>query len=228
MRALAAGLIAYGTTGLLILLVVGAGIFSGLDRVEGLSRTVEEQRASITSALAAADLTMGSTGSALDGVNDSLADAQVSLTRVAGLATELSSTMGALASALNVSILGSQPFAGASEGFTNTALQLDSLAGEVSTTSASIGSNATDVAAVGTQVTRLQAAVADIREGLAGAPDTGVTGTDLGVLRLVIGALVAWLAVQAVAAVAAGSWLLRRDARRRVARRARKRDPARL
>lgn len=210
MRALAVGLTAYGVSGLIILVIVTSGVLRGLDQVGELTLAIEQQRVSLSAALDAADRTMGSTATALAGVNGSLAEAQVSLTQVATLAADLSSTMGTLASALNVTILGSQPFAETSAGFSRAAIALQTVAGELGRTSAALGSNATDVLAVESELLRLQASVAAVRDGLGDVSGTAVSGADVGTLRLVIGALLAWLAVQAIAAAVVGVVLLGR------------------
>jgi hypothetical protein len=211
---LGAGLIVYGLTGLIILVVVAAGILRGLDRIVELSVSVEQQRRSLTTALETASATISSTATTLSGIDASLGQAQMSVTEAATLATDVSATMANLAAALNVNILGSQPFASTSGGFTQAATELQTLAGALGQTSAALGSNGTDTRAVGQQLVRLQSAVDTVHDRLQTAPDTQVSGAEVGTLREVLGALLAWLAVQAVAAVLVGTWLLVRRIRR--------------
>lgn len=212
---LGVGLMAYGLAGLLILVVVAAGVLRALDRVEALSIAFEAQRRSLTTALETASSTIRSTAVTVSGIDSSLAQAQTSVSNAGRLATDVSLTMANLAGALNVTILGTQPFASASAGFTQAASELQSLATELMKTSTALGANSADTRAVGLQLVNLQTAVEAVRDGLRAAPDTRVSGTDVGSLRLVLGSLLAWLAVQALVAVFAGMGLLTRAMRRR-------------
>jgi hypothetical protein len=124
--------------------------------------------------------------------------------------------MSQLATSLQVDVLGSQPFVGLAGGFTRAADELLTLSNELTTTSNALAANGGDARAIGRDLLLLQDAVDSVRDGLKGAPNTSVTAADLGSLRIVVGALIAWLAVQAIAAVFIGMWLFARVRRRAV------------
>jgi hypothetical protein len=212
--ALAAGLIAYGLVGLVILVVVASGILRGLSRVEALSVSFEQQRRDLTQALTTASTTIRSTGTTVSGIDQSLSQAQLAVTNAATLSADVSLTMGQLAASLNVDIFGSQPFVGVAGGFTQASEELLTLSNQLSLTSNALATNAADARIIGRDLLLLESSVEAVRDGLKAAPDTAVTGTDIGSLRMVLGALLAWLAVQAIAAVFLGLWLLRRSRRR--------------
>jgi hypothetical protein len=212
--ALAVGLIAYGLVGLVILVVVASGILRGLSRVEALSVSFEQQRRDLTQALTTASTTIRSTGITVSGIDQSLSQAQLAVTNAATLSADVSLTMGQLAASLNVDIFGSQPFVGVAGGFTQASEELLTLSNQLSLTSNALATNAADARIIGRDLLLLESSVEAVRDGLKAAPDTAVTGTDIGSLRMVLGALLAWLAVQAIAAVFLGMWLLRRSRRR--------------
>jgi hypothetical protein len=215
--ALAVGLIAYGLVGLVILVVVASGILRGLGRVEALSVSFEQQRRDLTQALTTASTTIRSTGTTVSGIDQSLSQAQLAVTNAATLSADVSLTMGQLAASLNVDIFGSQPFVGVAGGFTQASDELLTLSNQLSLTSNALATNAADARIIGRDLLLLESSVEAVRDGLKAEPDTAVTGTDIGSLRMVLGALLAWLAVQAIAAVFLGLWLLRRSRRRVVA-----------
>jgi hypothetical protein len=212
-RLIAVGLIAYGLIGLIVLAVVGTGVVGVLDRVQGLSTAFEQQRRSLTRALDTASITLGNAAETISGIDASLAKAELAVADAATLSNDVSFTMTELANALNVDILGSQPFAGVSGGFTRASTQLSALSIELTGTAGALGSNAEDAQAVGADLVRLQAAVDDLRDGIRDAPATGVSGSDLAMLRLVLIGLFIWLAVPALAGIAAGAWMWRRAPR---------------
>jgi hypothetical protein len=210
------GLIAYGLIGLVILVVVASGVLRGLGRVEALSVSFEKERRDLTQALTTASASIRSTATTVSGIDRSLSQAQTAVTDAAALSADVSFTMTQLASALNVSVLGSQPFLEVAGGFTRASDQLLTLSNELNLTSTALATNAADARTIGRDLLLLQSAVDAVRDGLKAAPDTAVTAADVGSLRLVLAALLAWLAVQAIAAVFLGMWLFRRARRRLV------------
>lgn len=209
-RLLGAGLIAYGVSGLLILTVLATGVLSSLDRIDGLFAQVDQQRRALASAVESASLALASTTAALAGIDSSLSQARTSAQDAVALAESVSGSMATLGASLNVTILGTQPFAAASSGFTQAGTDLKTLADRIGEMTVALGSNGADVQALEEQVGRLQRAVDAFHDGLQGSPGSTVSTADLGALRLGLLAFLAWLALQAAASAGVGAWLLAR------------------
>lgn len=191
------GLIVYGVLGVAM---IAAGLLIGLAAADRVERLTTDADRALT---AAADATRAAADS-FDGVDDSLARASDSSAAAAALARRSQQALVDLAAAMEVSIFGAQPLIGLTSDFSESA----SLAGELADTldgvQESLGTTQADAAEVGTELDTLATEL----ERLGGA--TQLEG-GAPPIRLFVGLLLVWLAVQVVAALVGGGLLLRSE-----------------
>ena len=194
-RWLAWGLIVYGVLGI-ALVVSGASIGLGLaGRIEQLASAAEE------TLTAAADSTRAAADS-FASVDSSLERADASARQAAGLSRDASATLGSLADAMTISILGAQPLLPLAADFTTSADQASALADTLDGVADSMTATQDDVAVIGEELDDLSRQIDELR----GAASTG----DAPQLRLFVVLLLAWITVPAVGALLLGAWLFRR------------------
>lgn len=197
MRTWTAGwaLIAYGIAGVLLLLV---GAVAGMDAAARIERTAVVAGGS----LAAAARATRAAADSFTSIDGSLAEAQSSADTAANLSRDASATLDSLASAMGISIFGSQPLAPLAVEFSTSADQADQLGDTLDSVSGSMSETRTDVAVIGVELD----ALSDQLETLQAATDTGSTSPPL---RLFIGLLLVWLAIPAIGALVYGFVLVR-------------------
>jgi hypothetical protein len=196
-RALGWGLILYGLAGI-ALVVAGAAI--GLDTASRIERLADDADGTLAAATRATEAAAASFVNA----DTSLGEAEASATAAAGLSREAAGTLRSLAVAMDVTVFGAQPLLPLSAEFLASADQAEALAETLTRVGGSLGDTRTDVVAVATELETLADQLTALR-GSSGAEDAEPPP-----LRLFIGLLLAWLAVQALAALIAGLALLRR------------------
>lgn len=199
-RALAAGLIAYGLLGL-VLVVLALPISVDLaGRVERLASSADGTlRAASASASAAAE--------ALDGLDEGLGRSAASSGAAARLARDAGATLDSLAAAMQLSIFGAQPLLPLADDFATSADQAAELGDQLDRITDSLTISKGDLGVLHAQIDALAVELTELRgattERAAGAPPLTAVGV----------VLLAWLAVPALASLAAGLWLMRRAPR---------------
>lgn len=189
-------LIGYGALGLVVL-ALGVGIGLGLaGRVEGLMARADDT-------LVAAARATRTAADSFTSVDGSLAEAETSADSAAALAREASGTLGGLAIAMELQVLGAQPLLPLADGFRRSRDQASELAGTLDAVVASLSDTRTDVTRIGAELETLATEMESLRDA-GGQP--GATPP----LRLFVGLLLVWLAIPALAAIVAGVALLRR------------------
>ncbi len=194
-RPLAWALIVYGILGLL--LVVGGAVI-GLDaagRVERLTVTAG-------GTLDAAARSTRAAAASFTSIDSSLTEAGASADAASVLAREAGATLDSLALAMQLSVFGAQPLISLADEFASSADQADALADQLDSVGGSLGDTRTDVAVIGVELETLSREL-EALEGAGGA-DGGSPP-----LRIMVGLLLAWLAVPAVGAIVFGLALLR-------------------
>jgi hypothetical protein len=212
-RRMGYGLLAFGLSGLVLLLAATALVFGSLAAVDDAAIGFEEQRAELLAML-------GPASSALDGAATSATNASASLTssagaaeRAAALTTRLASSFEGLAALSTFEIFGTRPFAGLASEFTLVAADARALSADLDSTAASLRTNVADTGAVASDLQALATRLDDLESSL-GGPDDGGLGSAAAALtaaRIVLVGLLVWLAVPAVLC----TWLGWRLARRR-------------
>lgn len=185
---------AAGLSGLLVALafaVLGTPTLASLDALIGRTD------ATLTTAAAAAR----SAADAFDGFDASLGEATQATDDAALLAARSAATARNLASAMSISVFGTQPFVGLAVEFEASANDLDALAGTLTTMRGALDGNGDDLAALHAQLTLLADDIERLAEPSRVAP---LLPVGIGLLLL--------LAIQAGGLLAAGTALSRLDA----------------
>ncbi len=210
-RLLGSLLLVYGALGI-VLVIVGAVVgFDTAGRTERLTLAADDT-------LAAAARATSETAASFADADESLAGAESSADEAAALARQASGTLSSLGTAMRVSILGTQPLLPLADDFDTSADQAQTLAGTLDTMRGSLSDTRTDVADINVELEHLADELDRLRDEIGGdgAPPP---------LRLVVALLLAWVAVQSVAALGAGTVLLGVQSALRRMRRSRSSDP---
>ena len=195
-RALGWALLAYGITGL-ALVVVGA--IGGLE----MAGRVEDLAVQADTTLAAAERATQATADSFTGVDDSLAEGEASTDAAAVLARDASLTLDSLANAMSLSILGTRPLEPLAADFAASAGQASALADTLEGVGDSLADTREDMTLIGSELDQLAVELGALR---------GASSTDGAAppIRLFVMMVLAWLALQAVGALIGGMALLRR------------------
>jgi methyl-accepting chemotaxis protein len=127
-RQLGNGLVAFGAIGVLLTAGMTIAWLASLVAIRDLDERLEADRQATAVALVQAAALMGSSATALEDASASLGSVQEALDDAARLLDRLATSTGELAEALNVTILGQQPFAGTSQSFDDVSGDMDILA----------------------------------------------------------------------------------------------------
>ena len=202
LRGIGIGLIAYGIIGLVIIvvaLIVTVGAFA---RLESLSDSVEGPIRSTAR-------TLGDASSAFGRFAISLAEAQRSSIDAATLAHETSDTMAGLASAMSITIFGTQPFAEAARGFEQVSDQLDGLGTDLEQVSDALGHNISDVDRTASNLREVRDEMDGLVGTFGGAGEGASSPGGVRAASLALYALLIWLAIPAVVSLMVGVVVLR-------------------
>ena len=205
-RRLGVVLTAYGMAGVLVVLLGGGVVLGSLAGVNGLTDTLETERSSIIATMNAATDTLDGAATSTRGFATSLEGTRRTAADGAGLTRDFATTLDQASATMDVSILGSQPFASVAAGFRRTADQSRALADELDAAAVTLDRNVEDVSVLSDRVSTLRASMADLRDSLRAA---GPFENPLGPSPVVLLALLGWLLLPAVASLVIGLRLLR-------------------
>lgn len=193
-RALGAGLVVYGVTGL-VLIVLGAMV--GLETAGYIERLAQDA----DDTLAAAARTTDAAAQSFTGIDGSLSEAEASAGGAAELSREASATLDQLALAMRISVFGSRPLEPLADDFATSADQAAELGDALDSVSGSLGGTRIDVARIGTEMTVLAEEIRSLRQ-------SSGTGGQAPPVRALVALLLAWLAIPAVGGLIGGLALL--------------------
>lgn len=194
-RALGWASIAYGITGIILVVVGAIGGLEMADRVENLAFRAD-------STLAAAQRATKATADSFTGVDESLGEGEASADAAAVLAREASATLRSLSVAMTISILGTQPLRPLAADFADSADQAAALAETLDGMRTSLSDTRADMIAIGAQLDQLAIELDALRD----ASSTEGTAPPV---RLFVTIVLIWLGLQALAAIIGGLTLLR-------------------
>jgi hypothetical protein len=206
-RRLGNGLIWFGIAGLVVTIILAVVWLGMLVAMQDLDERLEADREALATALVNTSDLMDSTASAIEATTDALDNVGVALDDAASLLDRLGTTTADLADALNVSILGQQPFAGAAENLEEIATDLETFAGHADTL-------AGDIETLGPPLTDLAGDLRTVEESVGAlavrVDEFGGVERLVGLVRIyaVLSAVLAgWLAVLAAGCIWAGRQL---------------------
>jgi hypothetical protein len=213
-------LFAYGISGLALVIGGGLLVANSVASLDGLSASLEQQRLVLVRSLDATATFLSDARTGTGNVQTSLVTSVETAHQTAELTRGLATAMNQLAEASTVSILGNQPFGALTATFARVGGQSTALAGSLDLTADALARNGTDLIVILDYLGRIQAEIDDLRRQLSGSGDAGTLDLSaatraLETSRLVLFGLLAWLALQAVAAAAVGLVLVVRPGRPR-------------
>lgn len=187
------GLMLFGATGVVLLALVAIVLEDAFRQVELVDTS---------GPMAQATSAIGDAAAAFAGFGTSISEAERSATGAATTSRNASATASRLADTMSLSFFGAQPFLPLAQGFRQQATDLDAMATDLDRLATALHQNQSDIST-------LRSDLADLHSRLA------VSGVPLplGTLRLLVGLVLLWLVVPALASLALGTWLLRANAR---------------
>jgi hypothetical protein len=208
-RRLGSGLVAFGVVGLIVTVILAVTWLAGLIALQDLDDQLEADRVAVATALANTAALMDSTATALEDVTGSMGNMGAALTDASDLLDRLASTTDSLATSLNVSILGQQPFAGAAENLESIAADLETFAGHSAALAEDLETLEPSLASLAGDLRTVQESVATLATRV---EDFGSVERLVGFVRIYVllsAALAVWLAVLAGGCIWAGRQLRR-------------------
>ena len=200
----------FGAVGL-VLIAVAFAFAGGLLDGEGGPLGLEGQRRQIVRLLDASETAVVSAQTAARDADVSLGSTATAADSTATLMADLSRTMSALAGSLRISFFGSQPFAPAADDMDRVAAQAGTVAADLQAAAATVRVAGEDMAALATDLEEVRADIAAIRTSMAGPIDAGPW-------RLLLVAILVWLAIPAAVSLYVGlRWLRSAPVRRTAA-----------
>ena len=207
-RRLGTGMLVFGVIGLVIAVILGIGLIGGAFAARDLDTRLEADRIRIADSLHQVSDSMSALAATTEHAGSTLQTSGETIAEAKAVLDSAATTAQALSESLNVSILGSQPFATASQRLAELARTLTSFEGKADELAANLDQNATDATAMADKVRAMQAEVEVLATRVEDFDRVGE------IVNLVIGGIVlgglltAWVAVGAAFLAWAG-WRLR-------------------
>jgi predicted PurR-regulated permease PerM len=133
---LGTALLVFGVIGMVLAVVIAAGLLSGAVAARNLSDRLEANQAQLVDMLGRLNDAVDRLGTSTDNAGQTLRTTQAVVEAVGSVTSGLGDTASRLGSALDVSILGQRPFAGAADSLGSVSTQLDTLGTQVTTLAA--------------------------------------------------------------------------------------------
>jgi hypothetical protein len=213
-RRLGYGLLAFGVSGLVLLLAAAALVFGSLAAVDDAATGFERQRAELVAMLGPASSAMDRAATSASNAGASLTSSAEAADQAAVLTSRLASSFEGLASLSSFEIFGSRPFAGLAGEFTQVGVDARALSTDLTSTAAALRTNVADTTAVAADLRTLATQLDELESslGTSDAAGLGSATAALNAARIVLVGLLVWLAVPAVLCTWLGWRLFRRPA----------------
>jgi hypothetical protein len=211
-RRLGFGLIAFGISGLVLVIAAAALVFGSLAAVDQAASGFERQRTELLAMIGPAAATLSDAANSASHAGASLTEAGDASRRAADLTNRLAASFDAMAGLGSFEILGSRPFSDVGSQFRDAGAQSRALSGELASTAGALTTNVTDSQAVSADMRSLANRLTQLETSLAGTVGAGTSASlPIGVARLVLLGLLVWFSIPAIASI----WLGRRLTRAR-------------
>ncbi len=210
-RRLGTGLLAFGIVGVVLAGVTAAGLVGGAIAARNLDDRLAADQAQLVAMLDRLTASIDRLATSTDHAGTTLATTRDVVTQTGGILTDIAATTGGLADALDISIVGSRPFAGAAGDLRALADRVGAFADRTTTLAANLDANVTDLADLAGRTRTMGHDVATI-SGRLTAFDRTAELVNLVVGGILLGGLlVIWVGVAAALCAWVG-WRLRQPA----------------
>lgn len=207
-RRLGTGMLVFGVSGVLIATVVAIALVLGGLAVRDLDDRLEADQGRIAASLTRLSVTMESLALTTDNASATLAASSQSIAEAQVVMASTAETLAALSSALDITILGSRPFATASERMAALAVAIRGYEARAQALAADLEQNAEDAERITGQVRELKRLVTELTTRVTSFDQLGeLVGLLIGGIALAA-LLTAWVGLAAAACAWAG-WRLR-------------------
>ncbi len=208
-RRLGTGLLVFGVVGVVLAGLIALALLGGAIAARSLDERLVADQDRIAASLTRLTLTMDTLALSTDHAGATLVTSRDAVTHASDLLGELSSASDELATALDVDILGTRPFASAAARIRDVATRTTTLQKDTAGLALNLDSNASDVAIMSAEIRALKTQTAELAGAVAGFDRIDqIVGLLIGGIVLG-GLLTAWVAMAAGACAWAG-WRLRR------------------
>jgi hypothetical protein len=197
------GVIGIVLAGLIALALVGTAVAA-----RDLDERLMAEQAQLAATLEDLATTTAAVVTSMENASTTLETSSASILHARDVLDALASATTSLADGLEISILGSQPFAGAAARFRTFSEQVAIFREDAAGISDRLTTNADDMSALAVRVAAMETRLRDYAERIAGSTRIGAIGTWIAVGVLLGGLLATWLAIAAGACAWAG-WRLR-------------------
>lgn len=209
-RRLGVGLLAFGGTGIALVLAAVVLVLGSLSAVDAAAAGFERQRAEAVALLGPAQDALEHAGSSASNAAGSLIQASTAADQASQLTTRLADSFEDLAALGSFELFGARPFASMSAQFTAVASDARALSIDLSATAGSLRANVADSEAVAADLRALALQLDRLETSLGGASTGDATNLPIATARIVLLGLLAWMAVPALASCWLGWRLARR------------------
>ena len=210
-RRFGAGLIAFGLIGIILISAAAALVLGSLSALDDAASSFDRQRTELVAMLRPASAALATAAASAANGGASLTTTSAAADRAGLLATNLADSFDGLAALGSFEVFGTRPFAGLSQNFGAVGTDARALASDLRTAAESMRTNAADAASVAGNLralaTQLETLTARLDTGTGAGSVGGLTSNataQLGLARLVLIGLLAWLAVPALASAFVG------------------------
>jgi len=208
-RRLGTGMLVFGLAGVLMAGVVAVALVLGAFAARNLDDRLTADQARIAASLTRLSATMESLAMTMDNAGTTLETSSEAMADAQAVLDTASASMLSLSGALDISILGSRPFAGASQNLEELARTIATFEGKATTLGANLYQNSVDAGVMTDQVRDLKTQLNELAVRITGFDRIGE------LVALLIGGIVLAALLTAWVAVAAGfcawvGWKLRR------------------
>jgi len=209
-RRLGLGLIAFGATGLVLVVVAAALVLATLGTVGDAATAFERQRAELVAMVEPAATALSDAADSASRAGTSLTEASDASRRAADLTGRLATSFDSLAGLGAVDILGTRPFAGVTSQFGDVAAQSRALASDLTSTADALTTNVADSESVATDLRSLADRLRQLETTVQGSGSPGGSaGLPVALAQVVVIGLLAWFGAIAVASMWVGLRLFR-------------------
>jgi hypothetical protein len=210
-RRLGTGMLLFGLAGMLLAGIMAVALVGGAFAARDLDQRLQADQERIAASLTRLTVTMESLALTTEHAGTTLGTSGATLSDARDVLDSASSTAASLGTALNVQILGNQPFASASEKLSELARTLTAFRGKAEALAANLDQNASDATAMSDQIRQLKSQVNEVAVRVSGFDRIGeLVGLVLG--GIVLAALLTIWAGIGAAFCAWTGWRLRRTA----------------
>ena len=208
-RRLGTALLAFGMTGVILAGLIAVALFGGAVAARNLDDRLVADQERIAASLTRLTLTMETLAVTVEHGADTLAASRDAMTHAADLLADISTTSADLANALDISILGSQPFASAANGVRNVGAKTTVFAQDATALAVALDANVADATTMAGQIRTAKTQASELAASIVAFDQIDqMVGLLIG--GIVLGGLLTlWVAVAAAGCAWLG-WRLRR------------------